>query len=56
MASFTSDLFRFDLQVEPYTYAFAGLVIVLTALTSQLPALRAIGRLNPAETVRERSQ
>jgi putative ABC transport system permease protein len=56
MASFSSDLFSFDLQVEPRTYVFAGLVIVLTALTSQFPALRAIGRLNLAETVRERSQ
>jgi putative ABC transport system permease protein len=56
MATFSSDLFRFDLQVEPRTYVFAGLVIVLTAITSQFPALSAIGRLNLAETVRERSQ
>jgi putative ABC transport system permease protein len=55
MASFTSDLFRFDLQVEPHTYLGAGVVILFTALVSQFPALRAIGRLNLAETVRERS-
>jgi putative ABC transport system permease protein len=56
MASFSSDLFRFDLQVQPHTYVVAGLVIIVTALASQLPALRAIGHLNLAETVRERSQ
>ena len=56
MASFTSDLLRFDLEVEPHTYVIAGVVIMLTALASQFPAIRAIGQLNLAETVREGSQ
>jgi putative ABC transport system permease protein len=56
MASFSSDLLRFDLQMEPRTYIVAVVVIMLTALASQWPALHAIGRLNLAETVRERAQ
>ncbi|MHB1131529.1 MAG: FtsX-like permease family protein [Chloroflexota bacterium] len=55
MASFSSDLFRFDLVVLPRTYLLSALAILATALLSQLPALRAIGRLDLAETVRERS-
>jgi putative ABC transport system permease protein len=56
LASFPSDLLRFDLVVEPRTYVSAGVVILLTALASEFPALRAIGQLNLTETVRERSQ
>ena len=52
----TGDRFRFDVRVEPHPHILAGLVIVSTALTSQFPALHAIGQLNLVETVRDRSQ
>jgi putative ABC transport system permease protein len=55
MAAFTSDLFRFDLHVRATTYLMAALAILAVALLSQWPAVRAVGRLDLAATVRERS-
>ena len=55
MASYTSDLFNFDLHLYPQTPILAAAAIVVAALLSQWPALRAIGRLNLAAVVRERS-
>jgi putative ABC transport system permease protein len=54
MASFSSDLFRFDLEVRPTTFLGTGLVIVVVALLSQWPSLRAVGRLDLARVARER--
>jgi putative ABC transport system permease protein len=55
MASFSSDLFRFDLQVRPTTFLGTAAAILLVAVLSQWPSLRAIGRLDIARVVRERA-
>jgi putative ABC transport system permease protein len=55
MASFSSDLFRFDLAVRPTTFVGTAAVILAVALLSQWPSLRAVGRLDLARVVRERA-
>ena len=55
MSSFSSDLFAFDLAMEPATLLWASLSIVIVALVSQWPGLRAIRRLRIATIVKERS-
>jgi len=55
MGSFSSDLFAFDLYIEPMTYVFAGIALVVVALISQWPGLRAIRRISIPEVVKERS-
>jgi len=53
--SFESDMFAFDLYVRPATFAFAGLAIVVVALISGWPGLRALRRLHIPTVVKERS-
>jgi len=55
MASFSSDMFRFDLHVRPTTLLFTALAIVVTGLLSQIPALRAVRHLELGRIVRERA-
>lgn len=55
MASFESDLFAFDLYIRPSTLVVSALAILVVALLSQWPGLRAIGRLDIAKIVKERS-
>jgi len=55
MASFSSDLFRFDLEVRPTTFVGTAAAIVIVALVSQLPALSTVGRLDLGRVVRERA-
>ena len=55
MASFSNDLLNFDLQVRASTLALCALAILIVAILSQRPGLRAVRRLNVAEVVRERS-
>jgi putative ABC transport system permease protein len=55
MASFSSDLFAFDLFIRPTTYLWAALAILLVGFVSQRPGLRAIRRINIATVVKERS-
>jgi putative ABC transport system permease protein len=55
MASFSSDLFQFNLEVRPTTFAGTAAVILLVALLSQWPSLRAVSRLDLASVVRERA-
>ncbi len=55
MASFQSDMFRFELYVRPTTFLWAALAILLVALVSQWPGLRAINRMDIARIVKERS-
>ena len=55
MASFSSDLFRFDLEVRPLTFVMTAAAIVLVALASQWPALRTVNRLDLGRIVRARS-
>ncbi len=55
MASFSSDLFSFDLDMNPLTMVWTALAVVLVALLSQVPGLRAIRRLDIATVVRQRT-
>jgi len=55
MASFSSDLFQFDLQVRPTTFVFTAIGVLAAALISQLPILRAVRRIDVARVVRERA-
>jgi len=55
MASFQSDMFRFDLYVRPSTFVWSALAILIVALISQWPGLRAVGRMDIARVVKERS-
>jgi putative ABC transport system permease protein len=55
MASFSSDLFSFDLRVRPTTFLFSALGVVLAALVSQLPIVSAVRRIDIARVVRERA-
>jgi putative ABC transport system permease protein len=55
MAVYSSDLFRFDLHLRPWTPALAGLSLVVVALLSEWPALRALRRIDLARVVRERA-
>ena len=55
MASFQSDMFRFELYVKPLTFVWSSLAILIVALISQWPGLRAVGRMDIARVVKERS-
>jgi putative ABC transport system permease protein len=55
MASFQSDMFRFELYVRPLTFVWSALAILIVALISQWPGLRAIGNMDIARVVKERS-
>jgi hypothetical protein len=55
MGSFSSDLFAFDLYIEPTTYVLAGAALLVVALISQWPGLRAIRRISIPKIVKERS-
>ena len=55
VASFESDMFAFDLYVRPTTFVYAALAIVVVALISGWPGLRALRRLHIPTVVKERS-
>lgn len=55
MASFSSDLFSFNLRVRPTTFILTAGAVLVVGLLSQWPALRAVGRLELGRIVRERS-
>lgn len=55
MASFSSDLFSFNLALRPVTPLMVALALLTAALVSQWPVLRAVDRLDVAVVVRERS-
>jgi len=55
MASFSSDLFSFDLALRPWTPVLVALALLAAALVSQWPVLRAVDRIDVAVVVRERS-
>jgi putative ABC transport system permease protein len=55
MSSFSSDLFSFELHVRGTTLALAAAAMLGVALVSQWPGIRAVGRLDVARVVRERS-
>lgn len=55
MATFSSDLFSFDLHVQPTTFIFTALGILAAALVSQAPILRSVRGIDIARVVRERA-
>ena len=55
MASYSTDWYSFDLHMRASTPVLAALAILLVALLSQYPGLRAVRRLDIARVVRERS-
>jgi putative ABC transport system permease protein len=55
LASYSNDQMRFDLVVRPLTLAVSAVAILAVAALSQWPGLRAVGRLDLAQAVRERS-
>ncbi len=55
MASFSSDMFQFDLHMNPTTLLLTALAIVITGLLSQVPAMREVRHLELGRIVRERA-
>lgn len=55
MSSFNTDLFRFDLRMQPMTLLWSAAAIAVVALLSQLPGLRAVRRLDIPRIVKERT-
>lgn len=55
MASFSSDLFRFDLAMKPQTFVLTAVTILVVGLASGWPALRNVARIDLGRTVRERA-
>ena len=55
MDSYSSDLFAFDLHIEPLTLALSAAAIMAVALLSQWPGLRALRNFDVATIVRERA-
>ena len=55
MGQFSNDQFSFELQMRTSTLVLAAVAIVIVALLSQLPGLRAVRRLDVARVVRERA-
>ncbi|MBM3147019.1 MAG: FtsX-like permease family protein [Actinobacteria bacterium] len=53
--TWNSDMFDFTLDVQPLTYVLTVVAIMLAGLVSQWPVLRAVGRVDIAKVVRERS-
>jgi putative ABC transport system permease protein len=54
MASFDTDLFSFQLHMQPSTLIFSAVAILVVGLISQWPGLRAIRNLDIARVVKER--
>ena len=55
MHSYSSDMFTFDLIMNPMTLVLSGVAMVIVALVSAWPAVRTVGRLDLGTVVRERS-
>jgi putative ABC transport system permease protein len=55
LGSFSSDQFNFDLQMRTSTLVLSSVAILIVALLSQIPGLRAVRRIDVAEIVRERA-
>jgi len=55
MSSFNTDLFRMELHMEPMTLVWSALAIMVVALLSQLPGLRAVRKLDIPRIVKERT-
>jgi putative ABC transport system permease protein len=55
MASFSSDMFQFDLHMRPTTLLLTAIAIIITGLLSQIPAMRQVRHMELGRIVRERA-
>jgi putative ABC transport system permease protein len=55
MQSYSSDMFTFDLEMNPMSLVISAIAMVVVALISAWPAIRTVDRLDLATVVRERS-
>lgn len=55
LAAYDSDMFRLELTMSPLTFVVAAAGMLVAALASQVPGLRALRRLHIADIVRERA-
>ncbi|HSK48571.1 MAG TPA: FtsX-like permease family protein [Coriobacteriia bacterium] len=55
LSTYNSDLFAFDLVIKPGTYILASLAMFAVTGLSLLPGIRAVGRVDIAKVVREKS-
>jgi putative ABC transport system permease protein len=55
MSSYNNELYRFSLQLRPWTLPAAAVIVLLAAALAQIPALRTVAHLDIARIVRERS-
>jgi putative ABC transport system permease protein len=55
MGSFSNDQFSFDLEMRTSTLVLSALAIVIVALISQVPGIRALRRIDIASVIRERA-
>jgi len=55
MASYSSDLFRFDLHMAVMTPVYSALLVLAVGVIAQLPAFRLITRLDIGRVIRDRS-
>ncbi len=55
LATYSSDLFKWDLYIRPTTYLFTVLAVLVAAFFSQRPVLKAVQQIDIATVVRERS-
>lgn len=55
LGTYTSDLFAYNLEMRPTTYLYATLAMFAVTALSLIPGIRAIGRVDIAKIVRERS-
>jgi putative ABC transport system permease protein len=55
LGTYSTDQISFDLVLRWYTPLLAAAIIVVVALLSQRPGLRAVARLDVAQVVRERA-
>lgn len=56
MASYSTDLFSFDLYVSPWTYVLSCAFVFAITGIALLPGIRSVGRIDIGGVVRERSQ
>jgi putative ABC transport system permease protein len=56
MSTYSTDLFAFDLEMRPESLLYASIAMLVVALISVIPGLRAMRRLDMGKVVRERSQ
>lgn len=55
LATYSSDLFKWDLYIRPTTYVFTVVAVLVAAFFSQRPILKAVQQIDIATVVRERS-